>query len=40
MLKAIIACILSGIAGLVNLSISVPYLWAFRFSTGLLIIGY
>ena len=40
MLKAIMAGILIGIAGLVNLSISVPYLGAFLFSTGLLIICY
>jgi hypothetical protein len=40
MLKAIMAGILIGIAGLVNLSINVPYLGAFLFSTGLLIICY
>ena len=40
MLKAIMAGILIGIAGLVNLSISVPYLGACLFSTGLLIICY
>ena len=40
MLKAIMAGILIGIAGLVNLSINIPYLGAFLFSTGLLIICY
>ena len=38
MLKAIMAGVLIGIAGLVNLSINVPYLGAFLFSIELLII--